>query len=470
MIARGQSLFRRLALIIAAVLLLGAIILTTAAWYYARVAADDAYDRLLLGAALQIADAISVQDGRIGVEPPVAAFETLALARNDRIFYQVRDPTGTILTGDDDLRSTAASSLSKGPVVEDGRYHQVPVRMATVRRLVPEPAGQGWAIVTVAQTRQARSALAEDLTAKASLLVLAMSGLALIAMMIAVRQALAPLRVIDRALRSREPKDLTPLDVEVPREVFVLVTSINHFMERLSRRVGLMNRFIGDAAHQIRTPLTALIAQVDLLSTETNPKRQERQLARVQERATELARLTNQLLSHAMVIHRAESDQFEPIDLVGLARRTLSDAVPLSLDRPVEISFEAKVEQVLIEGDGVSLREALANIIHNALKHGARSRLMVRVSADAERASVEVVDDGPGIPVADWSRVREPFQSGDPAGTGSGLGLSIAVDVVRAHDGELRFREHSGEGFAVVLTFRRLGAGDQTASSILQEP
>src|SRR4051812_33655090 len=103
MIARGQSLFRRLALIIAAVLLLGAIILTTAAWYYARVAADDAYDRLLLGAALQIADAISVQDGRIGVEPPVSAFETLALARNDRIFYQVRDPTGTVLTGDDDL-------------------------------------------------------------------------------------------------------------------------------------------------------------------------------------------------------------------------------------------------------------------------------------------------------------------------------------------------------------------------------
>src|SRR4051794_22975942 len=241
-------------------------------------------------------------------------------------------------------------------------------------------------------------------------------------------------------------------------------------MERLSRRIGLMNRFIGDAAHQIRTPLTALIAQVDLLSTETNPKRQERPLARVQERATELARLTNQLLSHAMVIHRAEIDQFELVDLVALARRTLSEAVPLALDRAVDIGFETKVAQVLIEGDVVSLREALANIIHNALKHGARSRLTVRVGADAERASVEVIDDGPGIPVADWSRVREPFQSGDPAGTGSGLGLSIAVDVVRAHDGELRFREHSGEGFAVVLTFRRLDESSHSSPPLLQEP
>jgi two-component system, OmpR family, sensor histidine kinase TctE len=99
------------------------------------------------------------------------------------------------------------------------------------------------------------------------------------------------------------------------------------------------------------------------------------------------------------------------------------------------------------------LREALSNLIHNALKHGAETRLEVRVLADGDAAVVEVVDDGPGILVSEWQRVREPFHT--QSASGSGLGLSIAGDVVRAHGGEFRFRERSDDGFAVVMRFKR---------------
>jgi two-component system sensor histidine kinase TctE len=224
-------------------------------------------------------------------------------------------------------------------------------------------------------------------------------------------------------------------------------------MDRLSGRIALMQRFIADAAHQIRTPLAGLASQVDLLTEESRPERQEQQLTRVKERTAELGRLTNQLLNHAMIIHRAEVAEFDTVDLAALARQTLISAVPLSLDHDVDISFSDPQEPVLMRGDAVSLREALSNLIHNALKHGAETRLEVRVLADGDAAVVEVVDDGPGIPVSEWQRVREPFHT--KSASGSGLGLSIAGDVVRAHGGEFRFRERSDDGFAVIMRFRR---------------
>jgi two-component system, OmpR family, sensor histidine kinase TctE len=155
-----------------------------------------------------------------------------------------------------------------------------------------------------------------------------------------------------------------------------------------------------------------------------------------------------------MIIHRAEVAEFDTVDLAALARQTLISAVPLSLDRDVDISFNDPQGPVLVRGDAVSLREALSNLIHNALKHGAATRLEVRALAEEDAAVIEVVDDGPGIPVSEWRRVREPFHT--ESSTGSGLGLSIAGDVVRAHGGELRFRERSEDGFAVILRFKRL--------------
>jgi two-component system, OmpR family, sensor histidine kinase TctE len=454
MIRPGRSLYSRIILVIALVFGAGSVILGTAAWFYARLAADDAYDRLLVGAALQIAESIYAQEGTISVDPPVSAFETLSLSANDRIFYKVLDPHGAVLTGYDDLAAASANTGSHDPLISDGEYRSFPVRVAVVGRLVSDPVAPGWAHVVVAQTREARIILARDLTLKALLLVFAMTSLAFLGVLFAVRRALEPLTRVERELRSRDPKDLTPLDVEIPREIQTLVSTINRFMDRLSGRIALMQRFIADAAHQIRTPLAGLASQVDLLTEESRPERREQQLTRVRERTAELGRLTNQLLNHAMIIHRAEVAEFETIDLTALARQTLINAVPLSLDRDVDIAFDDPPEPVLMRGDGVSLREALSNLIHNALKHGAKTRLEVRVFAEDDAAVIEVIDDGPGIPASEWQRVREPFHT--QSATGSGLGLAIAGDVVRAHGGELRFRERSEEGFAVILRFKRL--------------
>jgi two-component system sensor histidine kinase TctE len=448
-VTKGPSLYWRTIGVITVVMSLAAAALGAAAWYYARLAADDAYDRLLIGAALQIAEGIYIHEGVVGVDPPIATFETLALAPNDRIFYKVTDPGGRVLTGYDDFEPAAPGKLTKTePFVIDGEHLGLGLRVAVVGRYIADIASPGWAQVVLGQTREARLELARDLTAKALILLLAMMALAFVGVLFAVRYALAPLARIELALRSRDPKDLNPLRVETPQEIEALVSSINHFMSRLAGRTAVMQRFIADATHQIRTPLTALASQVEMLAT-ADDRLHDQHLARVRERTSELGRLTNQLLNHAMVIHRAEVVRLEPLDLGALARQVLVNAIPLSLERDVAVAFEDPPGPVYVAGDEVSLREALSNLVHNALKYGAQTRLEMRVCAEGTCGVVCVIDDGPGIPVSEWQRVTQPFHR--QSGTGSGLGLAIVSDVVRAHGGELEFRERSHDGFAVII-------------------
>lgn len=459
MIPRTVSLFSRLVTVLALVLAMGAGLLLVAAWASARLAADEAYDRLLVGAALQIAESIASDGRTISVDPPFSAFETLALSPRDRIFYKVVDPGDRLLTGDADLAIPVdRQHLGAGPILLDGEHRGQAVRAVVAGRYVPDATQAGFAAVVVAQTREARSQLTRALTVKASLMVLAMSALALGAVAVAVRAALRPLGAIEGVLAARGPNDLQPLGLAAPQEIHLLVASIDHFMGRLSGHVAVMKRFIADAAHQIRTPLTALAAQLDLLSSETDEGRRREQLARIRRRTAELGHLTNQLLNHAMVIHRARTAAFDPVDVAGLARRTLIDAVQQAGDRAVDVGrtidfgYEGPEDAVTIPADAIALREALSNLIHNALKHGARSRLTVRVGRERGRVVLAVEDDGPGIPAIDWTRVRQPFQ----AATGGAVGVRPRpVDRRRGGGGPWRrdaLRGAFRQGFCVILS------------------
>lgn len=420
---------------LSAVLSAGAVVLGLAAWHSSSLAAEQAYDRLLTGGTVQIAENVYVQGGVLTLDPPVSAIATLAAY--DLVFYKVVDPRGVVVAGYEDLASKAGAEQTRaGVVLDDGIYQGQRVRIATLARRIDDPAAGGWATIVVAQTTQARHALARDLTFKALGVVAAMSALALLATGFAVTLALKPLTRIEREIAGRRPDDLRPIQADPPLEIRNLVHAIDDFMRRLSERVAMMQRFIADAAHQIRTPLAALDAQIEVLSVAPAPKRAAT-VARIRERSNELARLTRQLLDHAMVIHRADAAAPGPIDLNALAKTVLAKAVPLSLPREVDITFTPAAPAPVVTGDAVSLREALNNLIDNALTHGARSRLIVAVGADADQAWVEVCDDGEGF-AAPPSALLAPFAKGESSG-GSGLGLAIAAEVANAHRGALSF-------------------------------
>lgn len=446
-----SSLFWRLTALISAVLLLGAAVLAIAASNYARTAADDAYDRVLLGAARQISETLSAENGVVEAGVPVSALEALSASRTARVYYRIAMPAKTEVTGYQDLPLPAgAEAGGAGPFVSNTDFKGHSIRIAAVGRYFAE--ANGWVMTMVGQTLEARDALARDLTLKAMVLVGLMSLIALSGMIVAIRLALRPLTDIETALLKRPPNVLTPLDVEAPAEIATLIAAINNFMERLAGRLAAMQRFIADSAHQIRTPLTALVGQVELLSGETNAAKRQHHVERVRTRTAELARLTNQLLSDAMISHRAETMGRSDVDVVMLAREALAAAVPVSLDRDITVSFDAPTDAVMMHGDAVSLREAFKNVIENAIQHGARSLLRLTVRRGARGIEVEIADDGPGIPQELWPQATERFFRGRAGGTGSGLGLAIAREVAVHHGGEIAFVSQDGV-FSVLFIF-----------------
>lgn len=449
-----RSLFARLVIRVAVVLAGGAAILMTAAWLYARAAADEAYDRLLQGAAIQILDSLVVEEGRITVDLPPSAFELLGLAPRDKIFYRVVAPDGATLTGYEDLDFPSAdiSAARTQALFATTRFRDQPVRMVAASRAIADPSIGGWANVLIAQTTEARQQLTTELTTRALALVGVMSLLALGGTVLAVRYSLRPLDALGDTLRRRDSQDLTPLAVDVPRELSPFVESINHFMRRLDDRLQLLQRFIADSAHQIRTPLTALSAQVSLINEDALSENDRRHLDRVKNRASELARFTTQLLNHAMVIHRFDSVQLSPVDVVDTARKAFRAAVPITIDPDIVVSFEAPPEALTVMGDGLSLREAIVNIIDNSLRHGVVASLAVRVTRRGNFVLVEVEDDGPGIPAQDWAQVTRRFVSSKSGEGSSGLGFAIASEVATTLNGALAFRERTPQtGFTVFL-------------------
>ncbi|WP_232511955.1 sensor histidine kinase [Herbaspirillum sp. meg3] len=451
MIIAGRSLYTRLVMRVGLVLSISSIALLIAIWISTQLAANEAYDRILTGSALQIAENTWYQNGAVNVDVPLAAFSMLTAG--DQVFYVVVDPDGRTIAGDPDFKPEIPwKKLKDGPLLQDGAYLDTPVRMAIVGRRMPVANEHPWAVIVLAQTNNARLSFAKSVGTRALLVILAMGVLTLIAAMFTLYQALSPLKKIEAAIRERDLNDLSPLSITVPVETHALVSSINAFMQRLAVHRTTMRRVIGDAAHQLRTPVTALISQMELLSAQHDDAGRRHHLDRLRDRTRHLGALVNQLINHAMVQHRSDTAAFEKIDLGELVRHEMADMLSHQ-ERQLDLAMEAPEQACMIMGDAISLREAIKNVLGNALQYGAVSFLHVQLEQIENLYELRVIDDGPGIPENDWERIRKPFAPRSGERVGASLGLSIVEEVMRTHGGLLRFGYSGAGSFMVVLSF-----------------
>ncbi|GLU34513.1 sensor histidine kinase [Trinickia caryophylli] len=450
-----KTLFGRTLAFIALVVASGAVALAAIARHYAGVAAERAYDQLLSGAAIQVAENLYVQGGVLALNPPVAAFSTLS--RYDVVYYKVVDSRGMVVAGYADLSSAAPlAAAQQGPTFEDGRYQHQRVRIATVARYMPEETVPGWAVITVAQTTHARQQLTNDMSVKVWTLIALMSVLAVGASGLAIKRGLRPLAQVETIIVARDPADLRPVSVDTPSEINALIGAINVLMQRLARRIASMQRFIADAAHQMRTPLARLDAQIELLSAETDAARYRERLASLRDTCADVGRLTGQLLNHAMVIHRSEIVALQPVELDALVKEVLGRTIPLADERDIAVAFENRAGAVAILGDGISLREALSNLLDNAISRGDVDEIVVSLCLSERSVQLTAKDNGRGIAREHWDAVLLPFVSMPSDGarkTGSGLGLAIVNEVMKAHGGSVTFGFPPEGGFAVTLRF-----------------
>ncbi len=447
------SITSRLVYTIAGILTAGAVLIAVAAHQYGWRAANEAYDRLLVGAALQISERVVAHDGRVLVDLPASAFQLLALAREDRIFYRVVAPDGSTVTGYDDLALPPKPGAGAGHDLFTSRFAGVEIRAVAVRRPLAERTLRGTATVVVAHTMRARSVLAGDIIEKALLLISVSGAVTLGLALLAVRLSLRPLVRVEQVLRARDPKNLAALDVAPPRELATVVGAINHFMGRLRNRVEGIERFIADATHQLRTPITAIRTQAELARAEQDPDKLRALSDRIYRRAVGMSRLADQLLSHAMVIHRAEATPLVPVDLRRVAVEAARDADLNRLDGVQRPRLDLPEEPVIALGDEVSLREALKNIVSNALKYGRSPvAIVANVSPDGRWASLAVTDAGEGLPESAWPTAGRRFSHGRTSREdAAGLGLGIVRAVAEAHGGALLFSRLDGQGFRVAV-------------------
>jgi two-component system OmpR family sensor kinase/two-component system sensor histidine kinase QseC len=268
--------------------------------------------------------------------------------------------------------------------------------------------------------------------------------------------ALRPLQRVAEDVRRRDEQSLQPLAAAgLPDEVAPLVASLNALLQRLGQSLDTQRGFVADAAHELRSPLTALKLQLQLLrraGSDAERTAAAEALAAGIERA---ARLVEQLLTLARTEPGGALAPLQPLDLSELVREALADTVPLAMARGTQLELEADTP-VHIDGDRAALTALVRNLADNALRYSPPGgRVELRVALADGVPTLQVDDAGPGIPPAERERVFDRFyRRGLSDEPGTGLGLAIVRGVAQRHGATLQLDDAALGGLRVILRFR----------------
>ncbi len=308
-------------------------------------------------------------------------------------------------------------------------------------------------VVQVGQPLAVRRDLAARAAGRSVWPIVVAAPLVGLAMWWLVGVTLAPLRRVVVAASQRDAHSLQPLPAAgLPDELQPLVDAFNRLLARLAQAFEAQRAFVGDAAHELRTPLAALKLQVGLLQGAAEGAERAQSIQRLRAGVDRATRLVEQLLTLA----RAEPGQAPPlnsIDLVVVAQQALADAGALAASHQAELVAELPAA-CPVRGQAEALRSLLRNLIDNAILHGGQPpRVELTLLREADGSSCLRVDDnGPGIPKAERERVFDRFYRRDPgAAPGNGLGLAIVRAIAQQHSAALRLDVSPQGGLRVEL-------------------
>jgi len=441
---KALSLRARLLFGILAPVALFIVINSVSLYRQSLAAATTAYDRTLLASAKTIGEQLDVEGydegARLRAIVPYSALEAFEADNRSRLFYRVSALDGEMVSGFAELpfwRGRIPDRGAYSALVDfyDARFRNQPVRVAVLLQPVASAKGRGMAVVQVAETLELRETLVRKLLVDMLWRQLLLMGVIALVTVFVVQRATRPVRELGEAIEKRAADDLSPIDApDAPRELRPLVDATTEVMGRLQRLLDHQKRFVRDSAHQLRTPLAVLKAQVQSARRgDVAPEQALSEISHTVERATTLA---NQMLSLAKVEQLRQQPESVPLELGEVVRQIALDLSPLIADKALD--FELAVDQpVTVRAHRWMLQELTRNLLHNAIKQSPRGgALSVTVRSTDEEAVLTVRDEGPGISAELRERLFAPFSAGD-AGSGSGLGLAICREIVLALGGRI---------------------------------
>lgn len=415
-----------------------------------------AYDRALLESALDIGRQVREVNDRIYVDLPKVAIDMLQTGEHGRIYYRVTGPQGEYITGEPDLPppDTDAERVS----YDDADYLGKPIRIVAVRVPVRPGSGKGAVTVQVAEPVTVRTSSARDILLRMMLPQVVLIYLAAVAVWYGVRRGLTPLTRLRHEIEGRSHRDLRSLpEATTPEELQPLIHAMNDLLRRLSNTLAAQQRFVTDAAHQLRTPVAGIKTQTELALRMTDPADRQKALQQLHTATENLSRLIHQLLALARSEPGAQSAHaLERVDLNREMREATGEWVPQALHRNIDLGFDGPDEAVMVQGNAFLLREMLGNLLDNAIRYSPPgSRVTVEVCCEGPNAVLRVEDNGSGIAQEERTRVFERFYRvlGTEA-DGCGLGLAIVREVAQGHGATVSLDAGAaGHGTAVQVRF-----------------
>jgi two-component system sensor histidine kinase TctE len=430
---------------IAALLALGAVI----AYYPTIETATEVYDQSLADIGIALGSHIRASGSGFRLDLPPAVEQVLRADRYDTVYYRLSGPDGRAIAGEADLPGPPEPSSALQ--YYDGTYRGRTVRVVSLSAQCETATCN----VMVAETTVKRTRLAREILFSSVLPEVLIALATVVLVWFGVKRGLAPLARLSEDIRQRSPVDLHALDAaRAPEETRPLIHALNGLLGQVSETHRNQQRFIANAAHQLRTPLAGLQTHTELALSQPLPEAARAQVEQVHEATIRTVRLANQLLALARAEPGGRNEPLAPVDLKAVVEGAADEWVHRALQRDTDLGFD--LASAGVRGDDFLLGEALANLLHNSLAYAPRgARITVRTGQRDGRAFLEVEDDGPGIPVSERERVLDRFYR-VPAtpGTGSGLGLAIVREIASGHGATIAISDGAGgRGTRIALTF-----------------
>lgn len=456
--SRARTLRRRLLLWVSGPLVALWIISTLIDHGVAKGFVNLNYDRALLDTALDLGRNVRESGDRLYLDLPQPVIEMLISGEQGRFYYRANGPDGEYITGDPDLPDPPGDRMEDRVVYYNAVYRNEAVRAVSLRVPVLPGSGRGAILIQVAE----RTTLRDDFTRQILTRMMIPQGilvlLSTLTIWFGIGLGLSALTGVRREIENRSHVDLSPIDESAaPAEVQPLVRAMNGLLERLSAALAAQQRFIADAAHQLRTPVAALKAQAEVAMRQARDGELSATLQQLHTAADHAARLVQQLLTLARAepgSHRSVMRQ--PVELSALAKETTGAWVPRALARNIDLGFDDSSAVSTINADPFLIHELLGNLVDNAIQYTpAGGRVTVRVRSEPDGTVLEVEDDGPGIPPEEREKVFERFYrmpGGSPEGCG--LGLAIVREIAQGHGATVAARAGTGgRGTRMIVTF-----------------
>lgn len=452
-VAMKSGLQRRLLLLLLMPLSLFALI----SIYFDYQAAGNAallQDQQLRRLVPLLADSV-VAPGRTALDEPVMLLappvEDFIKARDGFTGFRVSDASGRFLAGE------AWISLVV-PATAEPEFHSMEENGVTYRVVVQRvKTVAGELIVQLADGSDARQQWVRSVLFKVLLPNFLLVIAAGFAVNWAVTLALKPLLDLKDAVERRSPRDLSAIDpAGTPTEVRPLVASLNRLFHLVNDQAEGQRRFVADAAHQLRTPLAGLQAQVEAWAQAVNAPAAHGQVTLSADKILRLrsaTRRTSQLANQLLALSRADASNIagqplQRVDLKDLCEAVLALHLDAAMAKNIDLGLEVQAAQV--SGYEWLLRELLGNLVDNAVKYSVPGGTVTircghaRNDAGADQVFLEVEDNGPGIPATERAKVLERFyRVPGTAGEGNGLGLAIADEIARVHRTQLTLQPAS---------------------------